>query len=317
MSGSTNIQFTPQSFPIDYHSKTLFLGSCFATNMASKFTYYALPHTHNPFGVLFNPLAIETLIQRAINKAFFTAADLQNQEDIWFSFEAHSSCNALSQKQLLVNLNTALEQLHEAINQATHVVITLGTAWLYRHIASNTVVANCHKVPNKQFVKELMTPCQVSESVDAMVQLVQSANPMTAVIWTVSPVRHIKDGIVENSRSKANLISGLQEQISTKNKVFYFPSYELLMDELRDYRYYEADLIHPNQQAIDYVWERFKLSWIHTDCYKILDEIGSLSASINHRPLLPGSNASRVFEAKLKSRLEAFKVRYPHIKLPK
>ncbi len=315
MSRSTNITFTPQPFPVDYTNSTLFLGSCFATNMAAKFNYFALPNTVNPFGVLFHPLAIEQLVLRAINQEEFTRSHLNKQDDIWFSFLAHSSCNGLNEQEVLDGLNNALALLNKAITQAKHIIITLGTAWVYRHIESNVIVASCHKQPSKHFVKELLSSNQVAQSLDAIVTLIGQVNPDAVFITTVSPVRHIKDGIIENSRSKAHLLTGVHEIVDPLSRIFYFPSYELLMDQLRDYRYYNSDLIHPNEQAIDCVWQAFKTSWLSQNAQELLQEIRSLRTAINHRSLIPGSNADQEFKNKLSTKLADFNSRFPHIKL--
>lgn len=302
------------AFPVDYTSKALFLGSCFATNMAAKFEYFALPHTVNPFGVLFNPIALEQLIVRAINQELFTIDDLQRQDDIWYCFMAHSSCNGIESTEVLTGLNNALSQLYDAIKSSTHIVLTFGTAWVYRHIATDQIVANCHKVANKEFVKELLTPDQITQSVEAIVSLIRSENNRAVFINSVSPVRHIKDSLEGNSRSKAHLLAGTHAAIEDSTSCYYFPSYELLMDELRDYRYYESDLIHPNQQAIDHVWDCFKQAWVHPDAIIIANEIDGLRLAMNHRPIVTQSNASKAFKMSLEKKLTDFRNRFPGIK---
>ena len=315
MPGSTKIAFTPETFPIDYSSRTLFLGSCFAVNMAAKFDFFAMDHTVNPFGVLFQPTAIEALVVRAVNKDYFTEAQIDSNQDIYFSFLAHSSCSALDKEQVVVTLNGALDNLAQAIASASHVVLTLGTAWVYRHIATDSLVANCHKRPNKEFIKELLTPDQIAESLDATMSLIRQVNPKAVVILTVSPVRHIKDGVVQNSRSKAHLLSGIHSLVEPRKRNFYFPAYELLMDELRDYRYYSSDLIHPNEQAIDYIWKGFKSAWIGQDALDLQQEIASLKRAKNHRSLLPGSKADKEFQELLTVKILNFNSRFPNIKL--
>ena len=252
---TTPIKLSRQNPPINYSSKVLLLGSCFAQNMGAKLEYYKFQQCTNPFGILFHPVAIEKLITRAVNQTWFTSKDVFLQNEQWHCFLAHSKLSNTSEEDLISALNSALEKLRFSLLEASHVVFTFGTAWVYKHLEKDTIVANCHKVPQKEFVKQLLSPDDVSDVLLGIETKLRTINPTCSIINTVSPVRHIKDGLIANSRSKAHLIAGVQEIVSPEKLNHYFPSYEIMMDELRDYRYYKEDLIHPNQTAIAIIWE--------------------------------------------------------------
>lgn len=246
----TQIPLKKADVPIDYHSQTLLLGSCFSENMGEKMAYHQFQHLRNPLGILFHPLAIENLLNRAKNLVSFLPGDLFEHNGLWHSYEAHSSLDSENKKEVLVQLNTAVKETNDFLKNASHVILTLGTAWVYRHKDSGKVVANCHKVPQRAFDKELLSVAEIVQSLENCIRLVQEANPAVEVILTVSPVRHLKDGFVENQRSKSHLITAVHEVISKKAEencgVSYFSSYEIQMDELRDYRFYKEDMVHPN-----------------------------------------------------------------------
>lgn len=301
----TTIPLKPERNQIDYSSKVLLLGSCFAEKIGAKLHYLKFQNTLNPFGILFHPIAIEKVITRALNDEEYTEADVFFENERWHCFDAHSQLSSVSKNQLLANLNLALEETKKAVFEASHIVLTFGTAWVYRFISSDSVVANCHKVSQKQFLKELLLPDQISESILAIEALVREMNPDVNFIYTVSPVRHIKDGIVENSRSKAHLLAGIHETVEPRKQNYYFPSFEIVMDELRDYRFYKEDLIHPNNTAIAIIWERFKSVWISDNTIQLQKEIDSIQKGLLHRPFNLESESHKEFEAKLKERIKA------------
>lgn len=310
----TQIPLQPQEHnQVDYKSKIVLLGSCFSENIGDKFRYNKFQSLVNPFGILFHPLAIENLITRSINKAYYTEEDLYFHNEQWCCLDAHSKLNKTSKEELLKVLNTQIDETHQQLINASHVVITLGTSWVYRHIASDTVVANCHKLPQKQFLKELLSIEQITEALKAVVSLVRSINPKVTFLFTVSPVRHIKDGFIENTRSKSYLFAAIHNIIEPRTHLYYFPSYEIMTDELRDYRFYNADMIHPNQVAINYIWEKFKFVWLSEEALKISDTVSSIQAKKAHRPFNPASVAHQQFISKLESEIKDLRTKYPHI----
>jgi len=296
---TTPIKLSRQNPPINYSSKVLLLGSCFAQNMGEKLEYYKFQQCTNPFGILFHPVAIEKLIARAVNQNWFTSKDVFLQNEQWHCFLAHSKLSNTSEEDLISALNSALEKLRFSLLEASHVVFTFGTAWVYKHLEKDTIVANCHKVPQKEFVKQLLSPDDVSDVLLGIETKLRTINPTCSIINTVSPVRHIKDGLIENSRSKAHLIAGVQEIVSPDKFNYYFPSYEMMMDELRDYRYYKEDLIHPNQTAIAIIWNAFTGSWICPETAALQKKIATIQSGILHTPFNENSKAHIHFKKDL------------------
>ncbi len=296
---TTPIKLSRQNPPINYSSKVLLLGSCFAQNMGAKLEYYKFQQCTNPFGILFHPVAIEKLITRAVNQTWFTSKDVFLQNEQWHCFLAHSKLSNTSEEDLISALNSALEKLRFSLLEASHVVFTFGTAWVYKHLEKDTIVVNCHKVPQKEFVKQLLSPDDVSDVLLGIETKLRTINPTCSIINTVSPVRHIKDGPIANSRSKAHLIAGVQEIVSPDKFNYYFPSYEIMMDELRDYRYYKEDLIHPNQTAIAIIWNAFTGSWICPETAALQKKIATIQSGLLHTPFNENSKAHIHFKKEL------------------
>ncbi|MCB0400399.1 MAG: GSCFA domain-containing protein [Winogradskyella sp.] len=319
MNLQTNIKLQKQQHhQIDYRSKLMLLGSCFSENIGSKFEYHKFQSEVNPFGILFHPIAIENLITRSINQDFYIDEEIVYQNEIYSCFDAHSKLNSPTKDALLDNLNTQLKLTSQYLHSASHIIITLGTAWVYRYIATDKIVANCHKIPQKQFLKELLSIEDIVASLENIMTLVRSVNPKVNFIFTVSPVRHLKDGFVENNRSKAHLITAIHQAIKGNRSLseleVYFPSYEIMMDELRDYRFYNQDMIHPNDLAIDYIWEKFKTVWLTEDAILTSQKVASIQAKKAHRPFNPHSKAHQKFLANLQLEIEDIQKELPHIK---
>ena len=308
---TTPIKLSRQNPPINYSSKVLLLGSCFAQNMGAKLEYYKFQQCTNPFGILFHPVAIEKLITRAVNQIWFTSKDVFLQNEQWHCFLAHSKLSNTSEEDLISALNSALEKLRFSLLEASHVVFTFGTAWVYKHLEKDTIVANCHKVPQKEFVKQLLSPDDVSDVLLGIETKLRTINPTCSIINTVSPVRHIKDGLLANSRSKAHLIAGVQEIVSPEKLNYYFPSYEIMMDELRDYRYYKEDLIHPNQTAIAIIWEKFLSSWVASETFEIQKKIAVIQNGLLHIPFNENSKAHIHFKKDLETKISEIKEQLP------
>lgn len=310
----TTLNLTKQSQgQINYNSQLLLLGSCFAEHMGAELEYFKFKTEINPFGILFHPLAVEKLILRAINKDYYNADELQYFNEQWFCFDAHSKLNANSSDLMLSSINTQLDKTHQSLKIATHICLTLGTSWVYRHIEKDMVVANCHKLPQKSFLKELMSIDDIEESLDAIVKLIRSVNQSAEIIFTVSPVRHLKDGLIENNRSKAHLISALHSVIDTRQKVHYFPAYELMIDELRDYRFYNQDMLHPNQTAITYIWQKFSGVWISEGVSKEMEMVDQIQKSIQHKPFNEASDSHKKFLENLEKKMGEIRSKINHI----
>ena len=313
MNFTTKIPILKSNSPIDYSSKIVSLGSCFAVNMAEKFNYYKFQNTCNPFGILFHPLAIEKIILKAINLDFFTEEDIFFHNERWHCFDVHSDLSNVSKEEFLHILNEFVKTTNKQITEASHIIITYGTSWVYRNKVSEKVVANCHKVPQNQFDKEILSVATIEKSIQNTIDLIGKVNPNCAIIFTVSPVRHIKDGFVENQRSKSNLISALYSilEVPPSGVRGLFPSYEIMMDELRDYRFYAKDMLHPSQVAIDYVWERFSETTISENAFLTMQEVETIRKGSAHRAFNPNSESHLKFILQLESKINKLKMEFP------
>ena len=314
MEFQTKIQLEPQRHNhIEHRSKILLIGSCFAENIGEKLAYFKFNSQVNPLGILFHPMAIESLITNTINKKNYTQEDVFLHNEIWNSFDAHSKLSHPSQEVILTALNKAINTTYHQLVEASHIVITLGTSWVYRHVESDKIVANCHKVPQKKFVKELLSVDEVSESLQAIVSLLRSVKSNSSLIFTVSPVRHLKDGFVQNNQSKSHLLAAIHQNIDLKDQIHYFPAYELMMDELRDYRFYADDMIHPNELAINYIWNRFSNVWMKPETHSIMNMIESIQKGLDHKPFHPESKQHLKFLNDLEQKQKQLLQQFPHI----
>lgn len=314
MQFTTKIPVQKSTFPIDYDSKVMLLGSCFAENMGKKFDYFKFQATTNPFGIIFNAVSLEKLIRRAVENRTFTENDIFFHNDLWHCYEVHSELSNLDKDAFLESLNDIIRSTNKQLNDSTHIIITLGTSWVYRNIETNEIVANCHKVPQKQFTKEFLSIHQTEESLQSIISLIHSVNPNCNFIFTVSPVRHIKDGFTENTLSKAHLIAAIHKTITNhKSNITYFPSYEIMMDELRDYRFYAEDMLHPNQTAIDYIWIQFFENYISESVFGLMNEICSIQKGLQHRPFNPNTESHQKFVLTLEEKMKRINERLPTI----
>lgn len=309
----TNISVNKASPQIDYQSRILLLGSCFAENIGGKLAHFKIQHLQNPLGILFQPKAIEKMVLSAVNKESLMEKDVFFHNERWQSFDAHSDLSHTNKDQCLSALNKGLLQTHDYIRDATHIILTLGTAWTYRYLKTDRLVANCHKLPQKEFSKELLSGKEIIESLENTLNGIRTLNPKAAVLFTISPVRHLKDGFVENQRSKAHLIGAVHHSLKA-DKVFYFPAYEIMMDELRDYRFYKEDMVHPNELAINYIWEHFRLCWISEDALKTMDKVDEVQKGLRHIPFNPVSEQHQKFVKLLEQKIAYLENTYPHMR---
>ncbi|WP_136483113.1 GSCFA domain-containing protein [Cognatitamlana onchidii] len=315
----TKIPLEPRSKKqIDYHSNVFLVGSCFSENIGNKLTYFKFKTYQNPFGILFHPKAIESLLNDVVSENVFSSKDVFCHNEQWHCYKAHSAISNASKAGLLNSLNEQVALARNQIKKASHIVITLGTAWVYEHVKSNKVVANCHKVPQKEFQKKLLSVDSIVESINNMVSFINQLNTKVSIIFTVSPVRHLKDGYVANTQSKSHLISAIHQVLN--NPVFikkvdcsYFPSYEIMMDELRDYRFYKDDMVHPSPLAIQYIWEQFKSVWISQSAFGTIKAVENIHKGLQHKTFNPDSLAHQRFLEKLQHKIEELQSTYAHI----
>ena len=313
----TKIPITPGEPKIGYESRILLLGSCFVENIGRKLDYYKFLTLQNPFGILFHPAAISGFLEKVKSRYVFKEEDIFFHNERWHSFEAHSALSNPDKDEMLQQLNSAVQRTHTFLTEASHVVITAGTAWAYDLVETGKTVANCHKLPQKNFRKEIK---DVRSDLANCVEIIHSINPEAAIIFTVSPVRHLRDGFVENQRSKSHLISAIHDLLISEDTIspsgvrtLYFPSYEIMMDELRDYRFYGEDMVHPNQTAIRYIWQRFTEAYLSAEAGSTLEEVEKIQKGLAHRPFNEKSEAHQKFLMKLRSGIKNLRSRFPHI----
>ena len=295
----TEIELAPLTEGMEHGAKVFALGSCFAENISERLAKAKFSIASNPFGVLFNPASIAAAIDRLADTRSFAVCDITAGKEGFFSFDAHSSLNGKTQTEAFGNLNRAVAQGAKSLAEADWVILTFGTAWVYEK--EGRVVANCHKQPASQFERRRLS---VEEIVERYSQLFEGTLRDKKVILTVSPVRHVGDGLQENSVSKATLRLAVEELVTKYENVHYFPSYEILIDDLRDYRYYADDLAHPSKIAVDYVWERFCEAVLTPKAQAKLPQIAQIVAAAEHRPFNPESEAHKEFCRKMLEKIE-------------
>lgn len=312
----TQIPVLKSKSPIDYNSKVVSLGSCFAENISDKFQYYKFQITTNPFGIIFNPVSLKVIVKRILEKQYFTEKDVFFLNGRWHCFDVHSELSLQDKKTYIDRLNQLVDDTYIQISEATHIIITYGTSWVYRNKESQDVVASCHKVPQKEFEKELLTVEAIQTATSDLIEMIRTINPDCNFTFTVSPVRHIKDGFVENQLSKAHLITALHQVFKVTSlgaEGAYFPSYEIMMDELRDYRFYAEDMLHPNQTAIDYIWKLFAEARFSTETFSTMEFVENIQRAMNHRPFDENGAEHQKFLSNLQDKIKKVQEKVPHI----
>jgi hypothetical protein len=309
----------PFSFPasankIEYGQRLVFLGSCFSDEMGAKAKYFGLDTFTNPFGTVFHPLAIARTLLDTIQPPADFQERLVNREDLFFSWDAGGTVFGYSAVELNKKLESNRAQLKKNLENGGFLFITFGTAWGYREKQTNELVSNCHKFPGDSFIKELSSIEEIVFQWENVINLLKELNTNLKIVFTISPVRHSKDGLVENNQSKAILIEAVRRLVN-ENYASYFPSYEIVIDELRDYRFFKEDRVHPNDEAIADVWDRFSDSYFNEDTKRIMEEVRSYRLADDHRSLFSESKEHQKHLLNTQFKREELLVKYPHLKL--
>ncbi len=304
-------EISPEPLPcrIGSQSRLVALGSCFAEVMGQRLADHKLDVLINPFGTIFNPVSLAKLLTMALNGTVPDENRYVERDGVWFHYDFHSSLYAHSRADLRNRLAQTLAQTAGAVRQADFLLLTLGTAMVYRHMETGKVVANCHKMPGSLFEKYLYSYDYLLDDMKRLLKTLHRANPKLNVVTTVSPVRHTRDTLPINSVSKATLRTVAHEMTLWHKRVHYFPAFELMTDDLRDYRFYEADMIHPNAQAHDYIFGKFARSAFDSDLCHFVTEWSQISRSLAHRPLYGTSPAHEQFLTTLLTQLESLSAR--------
>ncbi|MEJ7627263.1 MAG: GSCFA domain-containing protein [Ferruginibacter sp.] len=296
-------EFTPKEFDkkIEHHHNLLLIGSCFTEQIGKKLADHKFEILQNPNGILFNPVSICYALDSYMNADDHSLEDLFYQNELWSSWKYHSRFSGMDAQVVLNNINRSRAVATEFLKKADWLFITLGSAYVYENKNNGddggnlNVVANCHKVAPDKFNRRLLKVDEVTRLLENSIRKLKIFNPTLKIIFTISPVRHLREGFIENNRSKATLIHAVHE-VTSKDSVFYFPAYELVIDDLRDYRFYAEDLVHPNYSATNYVWEKFLITCIDGRSREIMKEIAVINAAVNHRPFNPASQQHKKFK---------------------
>jgi hypothetical protein len=314
------LAFTPKTFAtkINHQHRLLLIGSCFTENIGTKLKQHKFSVLENPNGILFNPVSITRSISSYIDNKQYTGTDLFYQNESWNSWEYHSRFSHPAKEKCLQAINQSQQQAHSFLKDADWVLITLGSAFAYTlHTTVSTgegnVVANCHKVPTDKFNKKLLSIDEVVTALREMLSKMSTFNLAAKIIFTISPVRHLRDGFVENNRSKATLIQAVHMLCDSAENLFYFPAYELVIDDLRDYRFYAEDMVHPNYTATNYVWEKFVATCIDEPSQKLMKEINTINAAKSHKPFNPASQQHKKFLETNLEKVNQLSRQYPYI----
>jgi len=312
---TTEIPFLPK--PISHADPVLLVGSCFTENMGNYLRKFKFRALDNPSGIVFNPVSVVNTLHSILQNQRVTETDLFYYLDCFHSWEYHSNFSDPSAARSLEKMNMATQVAHDFISTSKLLIITLGSAWVYQLTADapgyqpETVVANNHKGPANWFEKKLLDPATIIQLFSELINRLHAVNPALQIMFTVSPVRHLREGLVNNNRSKAVLLQAVHTLAESYHPVHYFPAYELVVDELRDYRFYAEDLVHPNYQATRYVWEKFVEYCLSEEAKKMLPELQDILLAFQHRPLHPGTTQHQQFLQQYAEKTSRLQAQYP------
>ena len=313
----THISIKSLQPSISYHDKLLLVGSCFTEHIGNYLMDVKFQVLQNPNGILFDPISVCNSLQSYINNKQYTTDDLVYLNEAWHSWQHHSRFSGIDKDVVLANINKSQQAAQTFLKQADWLVITLGSSFVYQLVDNLQPVANCHKAPSQTFQKHLCTIDETTAAFETVLYQLSQFNPELKVLFTISPVRHLRDGVVDNNRSKARLIEVVHHLVNKFDKLHYFPAYELVVDVLRDYRFFDIDLAHPNYAATQFVLEYFAESCMNKDTQQLMEDIKKLVIARNHKPFNPTSNQHQQF---LKVQLEktlVFKKLYPYLDFEK
>jgi hypothetical protein len=278
-----NIPIKPHAKSIDFKDNMLFMGSCFSEHISHKLSHLQFNVFSNTNGVIFNPMSLANPLIKCFNNESYNENDLIENNGNWYSIHHHGKVFNTYKTALLNQINTQQKEFEQKLNTTQWLFITFGSAWIYTLKSNDTIVANCHKIPQSHFEKRLLSIEEITNIWQPILEQLKTKYPTLNIVFTVSPVKHLRDGVHENNLSKGTLLLAIHKLLS--NKVSYFPAYELVNDDLRDYRFYEADCAHPNAMAIDYVFDKFKVTYFSPSTNNTCDEVIKYLQLKNHKPI--------------------------------
>lgn len=313
MNLQTKITVAAPDFLIDYNSRLMMLGSCFAENMGGKFSYYKFDVDVNPCGIIYNPLSVANVLRLIVEGKQFEKSDLRQVGGKWVSLYHHGAFSSTDPDECLRRINDRLTKATGELRTLDLLVITWGTAWVYRYTRENIVVSNCHKIPSQEFERSRLSVEDIVKEYLVLIGRLREINPGLRILFTVSPIRHWKDGAHGNQLSKATLLLAIDRLREELQHVYYFPAYEIVLDELRDYRFYADDMLHMSGFTVDYIWERFLYSFISPEVLGLMNQIGRVNKGVAHRPFDPQSEEYHRLVKKMLAEIAMISRSYPMI----
>lgn len=313
----TNLIIPKSTDEITHQTNLMSIGSCFSEHIGERLLNYKFPIVINPHGILFNPISIADSLTQIIHNQSFSESDIFYHNNRWQSFYHHGRFAKADKNDCLNEINTSIQSAHQQIQNLDYLLLTFGTANVFEHKKTGQIVANCHKVPNTEFERKRLTIAEITTAFEPIFSQLKTINPNLKIILTVSPVRHIRDGLVENQRSKSTLLLAIDELTKAYDFVTYFPSYELVIDDLRDYRFYKEDMIHPSKVAVDYVWNHFANAYFSENTRQINQQVQKIIQAKNHRPFDAQSENHQAFLKKLTTKIENLQKQYPFLNFEK
>lgn len=304
--------------PVTHAGRILLMGSCFAENIGKQLADAKFQLDLNPFGILYNPFSLSAALVEILKGKAYQEEDLFFFKDLWHSPMHHGSFSASTANETLVNINSRMQQAHQSIQELDWLMLTFGTAYVYEQKETGRVVSNCHKLPENRFTRRLLSVEEIVSEYTSLIASMTARNPNLKILFTVSPIRHIRDGMHANQLSKSTLllaIHRLQQQFP--DKVFYFPSYEIVLDELRDYRFYADDMLHPSPLAVRYLWNRFSETFFSPETKEIISSAEDISRDLAHKPFHPESEAYQRFLGQIVLKIERLNGKYPYLDFQK
>lgn len=299
----TVIRPAPAPFNINYTDPLLFIGSCFTEHIGSRMDLLKFPVCINPSGILYNPLSIANTIRRLVAAKQYSQDELILHNGVWHSFDHHGIFSGIDKDDVLNRINVSLNRGTAFLRITSFVFITLGNAHIYKYRKTGQIAANCHKIPDKEFTFDILSPEHIVENFIEVWNLINKINPSLRIIFSISPVRYIRYGHTGNQIGKSVLFVAVHRLLNEINGSVYFPAYEIMMDDLRDYRFYEPDMIHPNQVAIDYIWQFFCQTFFSETTLQIVREVEQIQRALEHRPIRPGTEEYSRFIKKIRTRI--------------
>jgi hypothetical protein len=307
----TEIPQQKAGMTLSHNDKIMLIGSCFAENIGEKLSKYKFPTDVNPFGILFNPVSIAQSLSILSDSFLFQESDLHFHSGEWVSFLHHGKFSNSDKKECLRSINEKLVESREFLKNTDFLVLTLGSSIAYRY--KGNIVANCHKIPQKEFEKQMLSVQDIVSNLQDSIEKVRAINNNIRLIFTVSPVRYIKNDVTENTLSKARLIVAVHELIRCVADSYYFPAFEIMMDDLRDYRFYSSDMAHPSPLAIDYIWKNFSYAFFNNETVQLNKSIEEVVTAKNHRLKNPFSAVSQRFKEEQLKKIQRIQTDFPHI----